>query len=146
MVIVLKETSMPSVAPMLAINKSNSFTKITTITIANNIADAFRTGASILSAKPGAFFFISIPIVNGTAITAIKDLKTSNAGGSTLPISFPKYPNEKLMIKGIVKIVIKLFIAVKEIESGKSPLAIKEQLYWNWFRQDRQLTSLIQWR
>ncbi len=39
------------------------------------------------------------------------------------PTSLLKYANEKLMINGIVKMVIKLLIAVKEIESGKSPLA-----------------------
>ena len=58
-VIELKKTSMPKVSPMFAINESNSFTKIIIITSANNNANADCTGASILYAKPGAFFLLA---------------------------------------------------------------------------------------
>jgi hypothetical protein len=93
------------------------------ITNANRRAEAFRTGDSIFFANFGAFFLMYIPMDNGTAITAIKDLKISPTGGLIDSISFPKYANEKLIINGIVKMVTKLLIAVKEIESGKSPFA-----------------------
>ena len=93
------------------------------ITKANKREDAIRTGPSILRAKLGAFFLRNIPIVSGMAITATREMKISFAGGGIDPTSLLKYANEKLMINGIVKIVIKLLIAVKEIESGKSPLA-----------------------
>ena len=47
----------------------------------------------------------------------------SYEGGGMEPTSLLKYANEKLMINGIVKMVIKLLIAVKETESDKSTLA-----------------------
>ena len=93
------------------------------ITRASKIEEAIRTGLSILRAKLGAFFLRNIPIVSGIAITATREIKISFAGGGIEPTSLLKYANEKLMINGIVKMVIRLLIAVREIESGKSPLA-----------------------
>ena len=91
------------------------------ITKASKAEEAIRTGLSILRAKLGAFFLRNIPIVSGMAITETREMKMSFAGGGMEPTSLLKYANEKLMINGIVKMVVKLLIAVKEIESGKSP-------------------------
>ena len=85
--------------------------------------DATRTGPSILRAKLGAFFLRNIPLVSGMAITATREMKISFSGVGMEPTSLLKYANEKLMINGIVKMVIKLLIAVKETESDKSTLA-----------------------
>ena len=92
------------------------------ITKASKREDVTRTGPSILRAKLGAFFLRNIPLVSGMAITATREMKISFSGVGMEPTSLLKYANEKLMINGIVKMVVKLLIAVKEIESGKSPL------------------------
>ena len=92
------------------------------ITKASKREDVTRTGPSILRAKLGALFLRNIQLVSGMAITVTREMKISFSGVGMEPTSLLKYANEKLMINGIVKMVVKLLIAVKEIESGKSPL------------------------
>ena len=92
--------------------------------MASKREEVTRTGTSILRAKLSAFFLRNMSIVSGMAITATSEMKMSYAGGGMEPTSLSKYANKKIIINEIVKMVDKLLITVKEIESDKSPLAI----------------------